>query len=59
MLIQAINDIKMLSYRMYCKQGKISWAKLLWIPPNEVVHKKLLQYLMFKVFKQCHYKKLV
>ena len=23
----------------YCKQGEIRWAKLLWIPPNEV-HRK-------------------
>ena len=26
--------------RMYHKQGKIRWAKLLWIPPNKVYHRK-------------------
>ena len=24
----------------YCKQGKIRWSKLSWIPPNKVFHRK-------------------
>ena len=41
------------------KQGKIRWAKLSWIPSNEVFTGKLLQCLMFKALKQCHNRKLV
>ena len=44
---------------LYHKWGKIWWAKLSRIPPNEIFTGKLLWYLMAEALKQCQYTKLV
>ena len=46
---------------LYRKRGKIRWAKLLWIPPNEVIHGKTFavpdvsQYLSNAIIYTCKY----
>ena len=53
---EEVSDHQVMAYR---KRGKIRWAKLSQIPPNEVFMGKLSQCLTFKALKQCHYMKLV
>ena len=42
----------------YIKCGKICWAKLSWIQPNEVLVGKLSQCLMFIILEEHYYTKL-